>query len=266
MGGAPTIEWIRPGVGFTPAAAASFRRAEASWRAKTGRARIDCNSTYRDWATQLDMYNDWNAYVNGTGPYPGHSRAIHPDHSKHSQGLALDSDDWVLPGFIAHMAEHGWIRTAANDPTERHHFEYQWWRDQHYGEPMPADAGASPFTPNTAEAEMNVIKLVDSGGFRYAVTNGLLWQEGQLNDATQGAKWEKAFGPARVVDGPAWDEAKNIIALFSGVDITRAKAVVAGIPAGGAVDVDDLAGQLRDALGDEHAERVADVLAERIRG
>lgn len=139
MGGAPIIETIRPGVQFTPAAAASFRRAEASWRAKTGRQFIDCNSTYRDYNTQLRMYNDWNAYVAGRGPKPNHSRAIHPDASIHCRGEALDSDDWVIPGFIAHMAHHGWIRTAASDPTERHHFEYQSWRDNHRNETALAD-------------------------------------------------------------------------------------------------------------------------------
>lgn len=134
MGGAPVIVTIRPGVQFTPDAAASFRRAEGSWRAKTGREQIDCNSTYRDYGLQLSMYQAWTAWTEGRGPKPNHSRAIHPDFSIHCRGTALDSDDWVIPGFIAHMEEHGWIRTAASDPTERHHFEYQWWRDKHYGE------------------------------------------------------------------------------------------------------------------------------------
>lgn len=151
---APTILWIRAGVGFTAAAAASFSRAEASW----GR-RIDCNSSYRDYYTQLSMYLAWNAYVAGTGPYPGHSRAIHPDYSKHCQGLALDSDDWQTPGFIAHMADHGWIRTAASDPTERHHFEYQSWRDNHRNE--PAGSGGTEFEmPLTSDEIQAVAKAV----------------------------------------------------------------------------------------------------------
>lgn len=131
MGGAPAIEWIRPGVGYVPEAAASMRRLEA----RLGRPH-DCNSSYRDYAKQLSMYYAWEAYANGTGPYPGHSRAIHPDYSMHCRGLADDSDDWTTPGYIELAAEYGWIRTAANDPTERHHFEYQRWRDQHYGEPV----------------------------------------------------------------------------------------------------------------------------------
>lgn len=129
MGGGPAIETVRAGVQFTPAAADSFRRMEAGW----GRP-IDTNSTYRDWAQQLRMYNAWNCYVAGRCGHPGHSRAIHPDASMHCKGLALDSDDWTTPGFIAHAASHGWIRTAANDPTERHHFEYQEWRDTHKGD------------------------------------------------------------------------------------------------------------------------------------
>lgn len=144
MGG-PVIEQIRPGVSFTPAAAASFRRAEASWVAKTGRL-IDCNSTTRDYGLQLSMWQAWTAWAEGRGPKPNHSRALHPDESAHTRGEGLDSDDWTTPGFIEHMAEHGWIRTAANDPTERHHFEYQSWRDQRRNDPVPEedDMGLTP--------------------------------------------------------------------------------------------------------------------------
>lgn len=129
---APTIVWIRDGVGFTPPAAASFRRLEAD----LGR-QVDVNSTFRDPATQDAMYRAWQDYVNGRGPYPGHSRALPASESVHCQGEALDSDDWVTPGFIALAAEHGWIRTAAWDPTEQHHFEYQADRDQHRADPTP---------------------------------------------------------------------------------------------------------------------------------
>lgn len=151
----PSIEWIRPGVGFTSAAAASFRRAEADW----GRL-IDSNSTHRDYAKQLSMWRAWQAYVAGTGPHPGHSRALHPDKSKHCLGEALDSDDWATPGFIAFMEERGWIRTAANDPTERHHFEYQWWRDQHRNRPASGGSAELPITePAVPEEEDEDMKL-----------------------------------------------------------------------------------------------------------
>jgi hypothetical protein len=139
MGGAPVIETIRPGVQFTPDAAASFRRAEAAW----GKP-IRCNSTYRNYGLQLTMWQAWTAWTEGRGPKPDHSRALHPDSSVHCQGRALDTPDWTVQGFIAHMAEHGWIRTAASDPTEQHHFEYQWWRDQHRNEPALAGGGATP--------------------------------------------------------------------------------------------------------------------------
>jgi hypothetical protein len=139
---APTVVTIRPGVTLAPDAGASFRRLEHAWG-----ARVDVNSTYRDWNTQLAMYDAWQAYVTGRGPKPNHSRAIHPKYSKHCQGLATDTDDWRAPGFIALAAEHGWIRTAAADPTERHHFEYQWWRDQHRFDPAPADLPAAHDEP-----------------------------------------------------------------------------------------------------------------------
>lgn len=133
MGGAPEIVTLRPGVQFTPEAAASFRRLEK----EIGRP-VDVNSTYRDWDTQMGMYLAWTAWVNGRGPKPWHSRAVHPYYSIHCQGNALDSDDWRTPGFNAIAARHGWIRTAAWDPTEQHHFEYQSWNDRHRFDPAPA--------------------------------------------------------------------------------------------------------------------------------
>lgn len=136
---APTVTTIRPGVTFTPPAAASFRRVEHA----LGR-HVGVNSTFRDWDRQMGMYRAWQAWVNGTGPRPPHSRAVHPKYSIHCQGNALDSDEWRTPGFIALAAEHGWIRTAAYDPTEQHHFEYQSWRDQHRYDPTPTS------TPTTA--------------------------------------------------------------------------------------------------------------------
>jgi hypothetical protein len=136
------IETVRPGVQFTPAAAAAFRRLEA----RLGR-RVDVNSTYRDWDTQMRMYLAWNAYVAGRGPKPPHSRAIHPSVSIHCQGNAIDSDDWRTPGFNALAAEYGFIRTAASDPTEQHHFEYQSWRDQHRGESVVPAVSATSVTP-----------------------------------------------------------------------------------------------------------------------
>jgi hypothetical protein len=147
---APTIEWVRPGVGFVAPAAASFRRLEDDLD-----RRVDVNSTYRDYGKQMGMFNAWNRYVaSGRKPSlkPPHSQAIHPDRSMHCKGLALDSDDWTTHGFIALAAEHGWIRTAASDPTERHHFEYQAARDKHRNRIAPASAGGTPITP---EDDMN---------------------------------------------------------------------------------------------------------------
>lgn len=126
MSSAPVIQWIRPGVGYAADAAASMLRLEAALGRKH-----DSNSSYRDYNKQLGMYRAWNAYVNGRGPKPPHARAIHPDYSMHCRGLADDSDDWKTPGYIALALEHGWVRTAAWDPTEQHHFEYQRGRDQH---------------------------------------------------------------------------------------------------------------------------------------
>lgn len=132
----PLIVTLRPGVAFSPDAAASWQRCEAD----LGR-RIQTNSTYRDYDQQLAMYRAWQRYING-GPRPPHSMALHPDRSKHCLGLAADSDEWVSSSFNTFMAERGWIRTAASDPTERHHYEYQSWRDKHLN--RPASGGSTP--------------------------------------------------------------------------------------------------------------------------
>ena len=139
MGGAPVIETVRPGVQFTPEAAAAFRRAEAQVRAEFGRD-IDVNSTYRDWDTQLWMYNAWVAYKQGRGPHPGHSKALHPDDplAFHTKGLALDSDDWRNARIVQILAEHGFIRNRLYVPNENHHFEYIRDRDQSRYDPAPA--------------------------------------------------------------------------------------------------------------------------------
>lgn len=158
--GAPVIETVRAGVQFTPPATASFRRAEAD----LGR-RIDVNSTYRDWNLQLSMYNAWERYVqSGYNPRykPNHSRAVHPKYSRHTSGEALDSDDWVSDAFNEFMADHGFIRTAANDPTERHHYEYQWWRDNHRNRPSGAVV-AKP-KPRRKASTMIVFYSVDDDG------------------------------------------------------------------------------------------------------
>lgn len=133
MGGL-VIETVRPGVEFTPEAASAFRRADAQVQQEFGRG-IGVNSTYRSWAQQMSMYDAWNAYVGGWGPYPGHSKAVHPSESFHVSGLALDSDDWRNARIVQILADNGFIRNRLYVPNENHHFEYIRARDKNYGQP-----------------------------------------------------------------------------------------------------------------------------------
>ncbi|MCT1395680.1 hypothetical protein M4D51_08065 [Microbacterium sp. p3-SID338] len=148
MGGL-VIETVRPGVQFTPDAAAAFRRAEAKVQAEFGR-NIDVNSTYRSRDVQLAMFNAWNKYVMSgfkAAFYPGHSKALHPDDplAFHTKGEALDSDDWVNARIVEILAENGFIRNRLYVPNEKHHFEWIRARDKNHGKPaMVAGGSADP--------------------------------------------------------------------------------------------------------------------------
>ena len=140
-----TIETVRPGVQFVPDAAAAFRRSNAQVRIEFGRD-IDVNSTFRSPELQLQMHFASLAYRNGTGPYPGHSWAVHPKDSFHVAGTALDSDDWTIARIVAILAENGFIRNRLYVPGENHHFEWLRDRDRNYGKPIPAAVTQKPLT------------------------------------------------------------------------------------------------------------------------
>lgn len=142
MGGL-VVETVRPGVTFIPDAAAAFRRADAQVWAEFGRG-IDVNSTYRSWADQMLMFENWGRYVAGKGPYPGHSKAVHPSESFHVAGTALDSDDWRNARIVQILAENGFIRNRLYVKGEDHHFEWLRSRDTRYGTPIPAGANSAP--------------------------------------------------------------------------------------------------------------------------
>ncbi len=165
---APTIVWLRPGVGYAPAAAASMKRLEAA----LGRAH-DCNSSYRDWDTQQSMYDWWIGWLAGKRPRPPFSRPTRPDLSKHCLGLADDSDDWQTPGYIELAEEHGWFRFYANDPTERHHFEYVESRDQHRNDPVPSDDIIAALPDPPKGIDMLIITIPDYGSYLDTAGDGM---------------------------------------------------------------------------------------------
>lgn len=166
MGGL-VIETVRPGVQFTPEAAAAFRRAEAQVRAEFRRD-IDSNSTWRDWDLQLRMYNAWIAHINGRGPHPGHSKALHPADplAFHTKGIALDSDDWRNARIVQILAENGFIRNRLDVPNENHHFEWIRSRDTNYGKPVPGTATAPAIPVPKEDDDMQSIAI---NGKQYGV-------------------------------------------------------------------------------------------------
>lgn len=194
MGGL-VIEKIRPGVEFVPDAAAAFRRADAQVRKEFGRG-IDVNSTYRSWATQLKMYNDWQAYISGRGPYPGHSKALHPSDplAFHVKGTALDSDDWTNTRIRAILAQNGFIRNRLYVPNENHHFEYIRSEDKNYGK--PTSGGAAKPKPKPTESEEDDMEPQFIAGAKKG-TNGTIYQ--LRND-----------GKKRQVPSPEWTARRAI--------------------------------------------------------
>lgn len=163
------IETVRPGVQFIPDAAAAFRRADAQVRAEFGRG-IDVNSTYRSWADQMVMFINWGRYVAGTGPHPGHSKAVHPSESFHVAGIALDSDDWRTPRIVAILAENGFIRNRLYVKNENHHFEWLRNRDQNYGKPIGGAAAST--SPVPEEDDMIAGRITDGQGRNHHVIIG----------------------------------------------------------------------------------------------
>ena len=164
MGGL-VIETVRPGVQFTPDAAAAFRRADSQVLAEFGR-RIDVNSTYRSWSDQMVMYVDWSRYVaSGYRPSlkPNHSKAVHPSQSFHVSGTALDSDDWVNARIVAILAENGFIRNRLHVPNERHHFEYLRGSDKNLGKP----AGGGNSKPTPAPVPADLMEAINMAQIRY---------------------------------------------------------------------------------------------------
>lgn len=144
------VETVRPGVVFIPEAAAAFRRADAQVYAEFGRG-IDVNSTYRSWADQMVMFTNWEKWIQGKGPRPAHSKAVHPSESFHVAGTALDSDDWRVPRIVAILAENGFIRNRLHVPGEQHHFEYIRALDRNRGKPTPTGTTIPSPAPESEE-------------------------------------------------------------------------------------------------------------------
>jgi hypothetical protein len=146
---APALVTVRPGVTLNPLAGASFMRWE-----RDRKARIDVNSSYRDWDTQERWHNESLAYNAGRIPYPGHAYAVDPRYSEHCLGNALDTDDWNRPGFLGEAAEYGWIQTDKSR-GEEHHLAYRADRDKHRNDLTPAGSVGVSIKEKTFMSDIN---------------------------------------------------------------------------------------------------------------
>jgi hypothetical protein len=238
------IVWIRAGVGFLQEAANSWIRLEH----RLGQI-IPVNSSYRDAVEQMQMYRAWQCYVAGNCAHPGHSRALHPDESVHCAGLAVDTDAWRWAGFLAVAAEYGWIQTAAWDPTEQHHLEYQAHRDQHRNEPVPPALGSAAWLAYLESLEegdehMRYLFTKDSGGNLWTLVNTATGEIVQTREQHIANTWAIAWGSAKSCDIQSFLNALAAVKITTDPDDVRfnqLRAVVDNIAAqiaGGEVDPD----------------------------
>lgn len=133
---------VRPGLTLQAPAALSWTRMESA-RGKP----LDVNRSYASYEVQLKLYNQYRAYityVNG-GPFaPWAPLALHPDHSWHCRGLAVDTDD---DGWIRMNPQFGWRFVV---PSEKWHAQYYPEHDKSYGG-LPAGGGSVPFPTPTPD-------------------------------------------------------------------------------------------------------------------
>jgi hypothetical protein len=184
---APTLVRVRQGVNLTPAAGASFVRAQND----LGRE-IDVNSSYRDWNTQARWHQESLDYNAGRIKFPGHAYAVAPEFSDHCKGLAIDTDDWNKPGFLAFMAARGWIQTDKSK-GEEHHLAYRIDRDQHRNRPagtgsvlLPASNASTPPAPIQKKEEDMPIRVTNGVDYYLVGSNDLIHLSGPENDGWDG--------------------------------------------------------------------------------
>lgn len=144
---------LRPGLTLQSEAAQSWARAEA----RLGR-RLDVNRSLADWDTQMRFYLAWEAYRTGRGAKA--PRALHPRESMHCRALAVDSDDGYNAAIVRLLAEHGWIRTASDEPW---HFDYITNRDRFRGTGYPAGWTGHPYAPIKEDSMTIQIRRASDG-------------------------------------------------------------------------------------------------------
>lgn len=252
MGGL-VIETIRPGVQFTPDAAAAFRRAEARVQAEFGR-NIGVNSTYRSWDQQMSMYNAWNAYVNGTGPYPGHSKAIHPMYSRHTGGTALDSSDWGNARIRQILADNGFIRNQLHVPNEEHHFEYIRSQDKNYGK-------EDDLTPEESKMLKAIHNRVTKGLTGDRIAHAIWTYQSGVNKRKFGDMLRTLWDDWRVGRTGNWHHGTATAAFYSEIGAQKAYRLSHG--GSEAIDVEELAEAVSANLNQVDAEKLAEAIVKK---
>lgn len=79
------------------------------------------------------------------------------------------------------------------------------------GGPQSGGGSVEPLPPLRKKKHMQVIRIEDGGGFRYALVGEMTFQAGQLNDVTQANLWAQTWGDYKPVSTDAWNEAINMV-------------------------------------------------------
>jgi len=148
---------------LAPAAAASLRRVDHA-RGKTTQVNWAGRSEAEQFALVKKYYvrSSWGEFKYDGSWWrkkPG-SRVVvaKPTTSPHEPGNALDTDEWTVPGFVALMAEHGWIRTLKSEPW---HFVYFASRDKHRNDPPLSGDTAAVAPPKPKEIKVKTYHYQD---------------------------------------------------------------------------------------------------------
>lgn len=175
-----------------------YAAAVSLWRLDARIGRLwQISEAGRTWAQQ-NVFRQ--AYLRGE---PGAAFALPAGTSIHEQGRAIDTNDRI----VWLINENGWFQTALAR-GEPWHFEYDWTRDQHYYEGVPAGDSATPFeiTPEAPDEQEEEDMTNNRAGVWWSKNGGM---SVLIYDTV--SKWKQAYWVGNDSTGWSYNEAQRQI-------------------------------------------------------